>query len=267
MIQNINAKFDNQFKNVSPRGDDYALCFNSRRVLLSLYDNTISLPTVNQTDGVIVYLFSLDGKNYFLCKSSEHGDFKYFDYKVLRTARPKELAFAAVTAFHLNNWYNDSRFCGRCGAAMCFSPTERAMVCDCGNTVYPRIYPAVIVAIISHGKICLTKYNRPGAHWALVAGFCEIGETAEQTVHREVFEETGLKVKNLRYYKSQPWGFTSTLLYGFYCEVDGDDTVNVDNFELKEGKWFLPDEITFDDDDLSLTREMIDKFKRGKINM
>ena len=223
MIQNINAKFDNQFKNVSPRGDDYALCFNSRRVLLSLYDNTISLPTVNQTDGVIVYLFSLAGKNYFLCKSSEHGDFKYFDYKVLRTARPKELAFAAVTAFHLNNWYNDSRFCGRCGAAMRFSPTERAMVCDCGNTVYPRISPAVIVAIISHGKICLTKYNRPGAHWALVAGFCEIGETAEQTVHREVFEETGLKVKNLRYYKSQPWGFTSTLLYGFYCEVAVDE--------------------------------------------
>lgn len=71
----------------------------------------------------------------------------------------------------------------------------------------------------------------------------------------------------MRYYKSQPWGFTSTLLYGFYCEVDGDDTVNVDNFELKEGKWFLPDEITFDDDDLSLTREMIDSFKRGKINM
>ena len=172
MIQNINAKFDNQFKNVSPRGDDYALCFNSRRVLLSLCDNTISLPTVNQTDGVIVYLFSLGGKNYFLCKSGEHGDFKYYDYKVLRTARPKELAFAAVTAFHLNNWYNDNRFCGRCGAPMRLSPTERAMVCDCGNIVYPRISPAVIVAIISHGKICLTKHNRPGAHWALVAGFC-----------------------------------------------------------------------------------------------
>ena len=156
MIQNINAKFDNQFKNVSPRGDDYALCFNSRRVLLSLCDNTISLPTVNQTDGVIVYLFSLGGKNYFLCKSGEHGDFKYYDYKVLRTARPKELAFAAVTAFHLNNWYNDNRFCGRCGAPMRLSPTERAMVCDCGNIVYPRISPAVIVAIISHGKICLT---------------------------------------------------------------------------------------------------------------
>lgn len=265
MIQDINSKFDNGFKKVLPRGCDYALCFKSNRVLLSLCDNTISLPTVDEIDKAVIYLFSIGDKKFFLCQGDENGDYKYHDYKVLRTAQPKEFAFAAVTAFHLNNWYNDNRFCGRCGSKMRFSDSERALVCDCGNVIYPRISPAVIVAVVSNGKICLTKYNRPGAHWALIAGFCEIGETAEQTVHREVFEETGLKVKNLKYYKSQPWGFTSTLLFGYYCEVDGADTISVDNVELKEGKWFSPDEIDFDNDDLSLTREMIDNFKNGKI--
>ena len=88
------------------------------------------------------------------------------------------------------------------------------------NTVYPKICPAVIVAIHDGDRLVLTRYkDRPFKHYALVAGFNEIGESIEETVHREVFEETGLRVKNLRFYKSQPWTFTDTLLFGFFAEA------------------------------------------------
>ena len=137
------------------------------------------------------------------------------------------------------------------------------MVCGCGNTVYPAIAPAVIVGVENGDKICLTKYNRGYAHWALVAGYTEIGETPEQTVEREVMEETGLRVKNIRYYKSQPWGLSGSLLLGYFCEVDGSDAIRVDHDELKEGRWFTAEEIDFPDDLFSLTREMIARFREG----
>ena len=112
----------------------------------------------------------------------------------------------------------------------------------------------------------LTKYApAPGrnANYALVAGFTEIGETLEETVQREVMEEVGLKVKNIRYYKSQPWSFSSTLLCGFFCEVDGDTDITLDTEELAVGEWFDRDNIPVEDDGVSLTREMIGVFKTG----
>ena len=110
----------------------------------------------------------------------------------------------------------------------------------------------------------LTKYaGRAGAWYALVAGFTEVGETIEETVHREVMEEVGLRVRNLRYYKSQPWSFSDTLLMGFWCEVDGDASITVDQTELKEARWFtreeMPDERVRDR--ASLTGEMIERFR------
>lgn len=265
MIQDFKEKFDNQYKPFTPSDDDSVICFCGKDILISLNNGKLKYPSAAEIESVGQYLFTIDDKRYFLGISSAFGEYEYMHYTVLRTAMPGFLAFAGVAAFQLNNWYNDNKFCGRCARHMYHSKTERSMLCSCGNTVYPKISPAVIVGIMSNNRICLTKYNRPNARWSLVAGFNEIGETIEQTVHREVMEETGLKVKNLRYYKSQPWGFTSTLLYGFFCEADGDDTIRIDNDELKAGKWFSAEEIDFDDDGLSLTREMIDKFKRNDV--
>lgn len=265
MIQDFIQKFDNQYKLCEPEDDDIVICFEGSYILISVADGGIKYPAVSEIKRVGHYLFTIDDKNYFSGVSDAFGEYEYMHYTFLRTAMPRFLAFAGITAFQLNNWYNDNKFCGRCGKPMHHGNTERVMLCPCGNTVYPKISPAVIVAITNGDKLLLTKYNRPNARWSLVAGFNEIGEAIEETVHREVMEETGLRVKNLRYYKSQPWGFTSTLLYGFFCEVDGDDTVRIDNDELKAGKWFAADEIDFDNDGLSLTREMIDKFKRNDI--
>lgn len=262
MIQDFNSKFDNSYKPYRPLDNDSVICFKDKDILIKNENGIISFPCVKEIKGEFIYLFKVGSKKYFLSSSEPFGDYEYYDYKILRGAMPKDKAFAGITAFHLYNWYSDNIYCGRCSQPLHHSDTQRALVCDsCANIVYPKICPAVIVAITDGNRLCMTKYNRPNAHWALVAGFNEIGETIEETVHREVMEETGLKVKDLKYYKSQPWGFTSTMLYGFFCTVDGDNIITLDNNELQAGKWFTADEIDFDDDGLSLTREMINYFK------
>ena len=101
--------------------------------------------------------------------------------------------------------------------------------------------------------------------YALIAGFVEIGETFEETVRREVMEEVGLKVKNIRYYKSQPWSFSDTLLMGFYCDLDGEEEITLDREELALAEWFRRDEIPVEPSRDSLTNEMIIKFKNGEV--
>lgn len=185
--------------------------------------------------------------------------------RVLRRTKPKEECYAGETAYHLYVWYRDNSFCGRCGEKLEYSHQERAMICpSCGNVVYPKIAPAVIVGILnsSGNKIVMTRYaGREYKGHALVAGFCEIGETAEDTVRREVLEEVGLHVRNIRYYKSQPWGFDSNLLFGYYCTADEDEPIHMDDGELAKAVWVSRDEIGEEERNLSLTAEMIMHFK------
>lgn len=107
----------------------------------------------------------------------------------------------------------------------------------------------------------VTRYRTGYAHNALVAGFTEIGETLEQTVAREVMEETGIRVKNIRYYRSQPWGIAQDLLVGYFCEADGDDAIRLDENELKYAQWVKRSEIELQPSDISLTNEMMRVFR------
>ena len=156
--------------------------------------------------------------------------------------------------------------CGCCGKPMVHDKHERKMICPaCGNGEYPVLSPAVIVGVTNGDKLILSKYEgRNHTRYAMIAGFAEIGETIEETVHREVMEEIGVKVKNLRYYKSQPWSFSGTLLFGFYCDLDGDDTLTVDHNELSMASWFNREDIPDEGDNISLTKEMMMAFKHGK---
>ncbi|MFR3321022.1 MAG: NAD(+) diphosphatase [Lachnospiraceae bacterium] len=139
---------------------------------------------------------------------------------------------------------------------------ERMMHCtSCGLMEYPKICPAVIVGVTKGDESLLTRYaGRSYKKYALIAGFAEVGETIEETVHREVMEEVGLKVKNLHYYKSQPWSASSTLLMGFFCEADGDDEIRLDQSELAEARWCPRAEVP-EWEDVSLTMEMMQVFR------
>ena len=118
-------------------------------------------------------------------------------------------------------------------------------------------------------RILLTRYNRSGyRRHALVAGFVEIGETLEDAVRREVMEEVGLRVKNIRYIESQPWPFSSSLIAGFCAEADGDPTVHLNTDggeELAEAVWMDRSEVEIEDSSISLTWDMIRKFKNGTL--
>lgn len=130
--------------------------------------------------------------------------------------------------------------------------------------IYPRINPAVIVGVTKGDKLLITRYRTGYGNNALVAGFTEIGETLEETVAREVMEETGIKVKNVRYYKSQPWGMAQDILVGFYCDADGNDQIRMDENELKYAEWVKRDDIVLQPNNLSLTNEMMRVFKNGE---
>lgn len=182
----------------------------------------------------------------------------------LRTLRQRVLAMAAISGYQLWNWYQTHRFCGSCGRHMRHDTKERMLRCDyCGNRVYPKIMPAVIVAVLHEDALILTRYaGRSYRKDALIAGFCEIGETLEDTVRREVMEEVGLQVKNIRYYKSQPWSFTDTLLAGFFCEVSGEQKIVMGTQELSMARWVARSDIPEDEEGVSLTAEMMSVFKK-----
>lgn len=143
---------------------------------------------------------------------------------------------------------------------------ERHLYCEhCTNIIYPRINPAVIVGVINNDRILLTKYRDTAYNerFALIAGYAEVGETIEETVQREVMEETGIAVKHIEYYRSQPWSLSDCLLLGFFCELDGSAEITMDQNELSVAQWVSRDEIQEKPDDGSLTYEMIMKFKRS----
>lgn len=268
MIQDILPhRLRNEYHpDIQPQDNDRVLCFREGQLLL---DEAGRLPTVQQLgQQEYRYLFSLDDDSYFLSPIPQPlpSGFAFFDVRQLRREQhfPQHETFALLTGKHLADWYRDSAFCGRCGTRTNHSPTERAMVCpSCGKTFYPRIMPAVIVGVKSGDKLLLTRYRTGFAYNALIAGFTEIGETAEQTVAREVMEEAGIRVKNIRYYASQPWGIANDLLLGYYCELDGDSTIHMDTQELKYAQWVCREDIELQPDDFSLTNDMMRRFKLG----
>lgn len=278
MIQNIEPHvYRNEYVPEPPKEDSVILYYEGRKILVKLEDQEISFLTFKEATVCYpdiyedyTYLFSIDGQGYYLADGIDPTDFPGFELKdnqYFREARPKYRQFAAVTGWQLYRWYQSRKFCGHCGQPMVHDDKERMMRCpDCGMMEFPKICPAVIIAVTHGNKILMSKYaGREYKKYALLAGFNETGESIEETVRREVMEEVGLKVKNLRYYKSQPWSFTDTLLMGFFCELDGEDGITLDTDELAMAEWFEREQMPVEAEDLSLTNEMMMAFKHGKM--
>ena len=269
MLQDLAfGRLENEYRPVPPRETDAVLSFRGNTLLLNQrIDGTLEFPTVSHIGGELRYLFRLHGVNYFLrSEPAGEGDFAYVPVRELRGSSSRALVYAAMTGWHLHRWYESSRFCGRCGEKTLHDDRERMVRCPgCGNLIFPRINPAIIVGVTDGDRILLTKYAGRGyTHYALIAGFTEIGETVEQTVQREVMEEVGLKVKNIRYYKSQPWGIDGNILMGFFCDLEGSDAITLDENELSVAQWHYRNALPMDDDGYSLTREMIRVFSEGR---
>jgi len=277
MIQDLEGKkLYNEYENKEPQPTDPVFLFNMDQMYIKEdQKGMMTLPMAADFPNTkLQYLFRIEENRYFLAMDDDDAEIikalpgiTTSSARNLRDLTNKELAFAAATAYHLYQWYRDNKFCGRCGFRTQHGSGERMLRCpSCGNSIYPKIAPAVIVGLIDGDRLLMTKYNgRAYKRYALIAGFTEIGETAEETVIREVKEEVGLKAKNVRYYKSQPWGTEQDLLLGYFCDLDGDDTISLDEDELSTAEWVHRNDMNMEEDGFSLTREMMVAFQKGEI--
>ena len=217
MIQDIAPKkFYNPIRFDTITAKDKVVLFDERSVLIQRNDqNELIIPSFyelkEQKEEKFQYAFSIDQTRYFI-KKAEHMQEKEqvegYGYEALSTIRQlisKEICFAVMSAWHLAGWYRDNRFCGRCATPTIHSQKERMLYCpDCGNMIYPKIAPAVIIGVVDRDRLLLSKYaGREYKKYALLAGFTEFGETAEETVAREVFEEVGLHIGKPKYKRSR----------------------------------------------------------------
>ncbi|HTJ42932.1 MAG TPA: NAD(+) diphosphatase [Kofleriaceae bacterium] len=210
-----------------------------------------------------IYLGELDGEPCFACAGD--GDaMPGTDLVALRQlfgALPDEDFGIAARALGLLAWDRDHRFCGRCAAPTARSTTERVRTCGaCGHGAYPRLSPAVIVLVERDGRALLARNARfPLPFFSTLAGFVEVGETLEDAVAREIHEEAGITVGDIRYFGSQPWPFTGSLMIGFTARWTGGD-LTPDGTEIVDADWFAPDALPRLPPPLSIARALIDDF-------
>ena len=174
----------------------------------------------------------------------QHGEFK--DLRFLGTTLPPDEANLVAHARALVLWHASQVFCGVCGAAARPAAAGNLRVCtnpDCGREIYPRVEPAIIV-LVADGDRCLLGRQRswPEGRYSTIAGFAEPGESLEDAVRREVYEETNVRVGKVGYHSSQPWPFPSSLMLGFMADATSTEIVLNDK-ELEDARWFTRDEL------------------------
>lgn len=251
-----------------PQVGDVMLAFRSETVLFD-GDTLPRLQAVETQQTLLLrYLFSISGVGFYLVEEPpvETGALHYEPVRMLRRIDTQWLAFGGMTGYHLAMWYENNRFCGRCATALEHAYDERALVCpNCGRVVYPNIAVAIIVGILDGDRLLVSRYAgaRRGGY-ALVAGYVEIGETLEEALRREVMEEVGLNVKNIRYYTNQPWGFSQTLLVGFFADLDSKPGIQLEQRELSEAVWLSREEMPESDASISMTAKMMEAFRLGE---
>jgi NAD+ diphosphatase len=186
-------------------------------------------------------------------------DGAFMDLRALYGRLPDVQWNVAGRAVQLVDWARSHRFCGRCGTPTAQSPGERAMKCpQCGLQAFPRLAPAIIT-LVSRGDEVLLARGRlfPVPMYSCIAGFVEPGESLEQAVHREVREEVGVLIKNVRYVGSQPWPFPHSLMLGFYADWAEGDIV-IDESEIVDAQWFTTDNLPMIPPGISIARTLID---------
>jgi NAD+ diphosphatase len=211
------------------------------------------------------FLGSLDGEACYSAEVPEEADAPpgmfFSGLRTLYDSLDGTLYRVAVVAVHVVDWDRTHQFCGRCGERTRYKESERAKECPrCGLVSFPRISPAVIVAVERGQKLLLARANRfPTAFYSVLAGFVEPGETLEEAVAREVKEEVGIELTNIRYFGSQPWPFPDSLMIGFTAQYAGGE-ICIDKTEIVDAGWFEADELPELPGKISIARQLIDWF-------
>ncbi len=268
----------NFFPAVSPAADRVGpawwFAFRDDRLLILEGADAITLPFAADLAELelsplrILYLGRLADRDCFAAAlSSDAATMDGCAFRSIRAlfgALPDDLLAVAGRATQLLTWDRTHRFCGQCGAATEPVPGERAMRCpSCGHTAYPRLSPAVIVQVTRGDEILLARgLAFADGMYSTPAGFVEPGETLEDAVAREIYEELGITVRDITYFGSQPWPFPHQLMVGFTARWAGGD-IRIDPTELADAQWFTRDNMPNIPTPISISRRLIDQFLLG----
>lgn len=175
---------------------------------------------------------------------------------------PLELYMKAGKCAEILYWDANTQYCGKCGGRMKLHTDISKKCTQCGREIWPLLSTAIIVLIHRGDKVLLVHANNfKGHYYGLVAGFVETGETLEEAVRREVMEETGLQIKNLRYFSSQPWPYPCGLMVGFHADYESGE-LHLQLSELGDGGWFDKDNLPEIPEKLSIARKLIDDWRK-----
>ena len=248
--------------------------YQRQRLLVIQENGTVALPDTGQLAAAGIeplrpmFLGTLDKTSCYAADLALAVDltepFTWMDLRGLVNTIDDELFWIAGRANHLIDWDRNHQFCGKCGHPTEDKTDERSKTCPaCGLVNYPRLSPAVIVAVVKDGKLLLARnkrFRRP--YYSVLAGYVEPGETLEQCVRREIREEVDIQVANIRYFGSQPWPFPNSLMVGFVADYAA-GRVRVDNTELMEADWYAANDLPRIPPRVSIARQLIEWFREN----
>ena len=233
-------------------------------LVMSVIGDRVALMTAEEAPAEALFVGTIDGRQCWGVDDDGRGsgrdDHEYLDLMSLFGSVDEATWAAAGRAVQLVEWRRNHRFCGRCGTPTEDSDHERARRCPaCGLLAFPRLAPAVIALVEREDGRALLARNAhwPASMYSCLAGFVEPGETVEDAVRREVFEEVGVRVGALRYFGSQPWPFPHSLMLGFHADYAGGD-IRCDDDEIAEASWYAPDALPGIPGPMSIARRLID---------
>ena len=251
------------------------LIFRGDELLVHRGSSSVEIPCVVDISGLDLkavrqqYLGRLDSRHCYAAELAEGtrapAGMAFQGLRSIFGLVDEELFGLAGRAFQIVDWDRTHQFCGRCGTPVTTSVTERAKECpQCGLFQYPRIAPSIIVLVQRGLELLLARpYHFPTGLYSVIAGFVEPGETLEEAVVREVGEEAGITITDIRYFGSQPWPFPHSLMIGFTARHAGGE-ISIDNEEMEDAGWFTSDNLPNIPGKISIARKLIDWFLEGQ---
>ena len=258
--------------NATESAGAYLLLFYHDEILVKEHEGVIQIPKMADLNQLNIQtcelqnLGNLHGIPYYsttLAAKTTCDGFRFIKLKQLSEHMAEQYFAMAFRAYHILNWLKSNQYCGCCSGSMQLlqESQEIAVKCQlCGHIVYPRISPAIIVAVFKEDEILLARSSRfPPGRYSVIAGFVEPGETIEACVCRELSEEVGITVDNIQYFGNQPWPFPDSLMIAFTARyVSGE--ITIDNHEIVAAGWFTADALPEIPDRGTISRQLIDYF-------
>jgi NAD+ diphosphatase len=245
--------------------------FMADRLMVAKEGEKISVPCfINPSELALEpirewYLGTLDGRHCYCAEISENDlvpeKMTFLGLRHLYGQLEGFLHRIAMKAVHMIEWDRTTRYCGYCGMETIRARGMIAKECPCCELlIFPRISPAVIVLVERENRVLLARVKRFTSElYSVLAGFVELGETLEEAVRREIGEEVGIRVKNIRYFGSQPWPFPDSLMIGFTAEYESGE-IKIDETEIADAGWFDPEKLPTIPGKISIARQLIDWF-------